>query len=152
MASFYRRLSHAPSVGRLVPAYVALGLLKHILPLPVLVRWAWNGRVVERNPEAEQRVVTAVSRLRNWLGNDRDCLQSSILLYRELSRLGADPTLEVGFRRHDERLEGHVWVMVDSRTVPEEVNDRPFVPALRFGRAGAVLTPDLPDLLVNGVA
>lgn len=119
--------------------YLAFGILKHLVPLPWLVRWAWHERAVTRDRDAEQRAVTDVLRLRNWLGTDRDCLQSSLLLYRELSRLGANPTLELGFRRRADHLEGHAWVTVDDRTVLRESLDQSFAPAFRFGRGGAVL-------------
>ena len=138
-STLYRRLKLAPSAGRLVPAYAALGILKHVVPLPVLARWAWSGRSIDRDPAAERQVILTVCRLRSWLGRDRDCLQSSLLLYRELSRLGANPTLEVGFRRHADRTEGHAWVEVDQRIVLDGPPDKPFVTTMRFGPAGALL-------------
>jgi hypothetical protein len=135
----YRRIRTAPTIGRLVPTYATLGVLKHVVPLPRLAKWAWKDRHVTRNPDAERRVLVAVDRLRRWFGRDNDCLQSSLLLYRELSRLGANPTLKVGFRRQNERLEGHAWVFLDGRAIPGESSEHVFVSALHFGRGGVLV-------------
>jgi Transglutaminase-like superfamily len=71
---------------------------------------------------------------------DRDCLQRSLLLYRVLSRAGADPTLVVGFQRLDSRIMGHTWVLIDGHAVIESDADLiRFSPALRFGPRGALL-------------
>jgi hypothetical protein len=85
-------------------------------------------------------VIAAVARLRHWFGAQEDCLQSSLLLYRELSALGADPRLAVGFRRLENRVEGHAWVFVDGRAIPGETYDQPFAPALHFGRGGVLVS------------
>ena len=136
---FYRRLRTVPTIGRLAPAYAAFAVLKHVVPLPTLARWAWQRQRRPRDPSVERRVISAVSRLRHWFGAQEDCLQSSLLLYRELSALGADPQLAVGFRRLENRVEGHAWVFVDGRAIPNESYLEPFVPALHFGRKGAVV-------------
>ena len=81
-----------------------------------------------------------MARLRHWFGAEEDCLQSSLILYRELSALGADPKLAVGFRRLDDRVEGHAWVFVDGRVIPGEIYQQPFAPALHFGRGGVVVS------------
>jgi hypothetical protein len=136
---FYRRLRTAPTIGRLAPAYASFAVLKHLVSLPTLARWAWKRQRGPRDPNAERRVMTAVAQLRTWFGAREDCLQASLVLYRELSALGADPKLAVGFRRHDDRVEGHAWVFVDGRTIPGESYARPFTPAFRFGRGGVLL-------------
>jgi hypothetical protein len=90
---------------------------------------------------------------------DRDCLQRSLLLYRVLSRAGADPTLMVGFLRRNGRIRGHAWVTVDGNPVIEPgPNVVHFSPALGFGPRGAPIgTPsdlnpskDHPYLLKEG--
>lgn len=137
---FYRRLRTAPTIGRLAPAYATFGLLKHVVPLPRLARWAWKPHRGSRDSDAERRVIVAVARLRRWFGADRDCVQSSLVLYRELSGLGADPLLAVGFRRRDNRVEGHAWVFVDGRAIPEQPQTHPFEPTLHFGQGGVVVS------------
>lgn len=136
----YRRLRTAPTIGRLAPAYATFAVLKHVVPLPTLARWAWQPQRRQRDQDAERRVIAAIARLRHWFGAQQDCLQSSLLLYRELSALGADPRLSVGFRRLDDRVEGHAWVFVDGRAIPGETYHQPFAPALHFGRGGVLVS------------
>jgi hypothetical protein len=139
-AAVERRLKAAPGVARLLPAYLVLTILKHVIPLNRLVRWVWKEPLVGRDGDAERHVLTSVTRLRTWLCKGDDCLQGSLLLYRELSLLGADPTLAVGFRRYRDRLEGHAWVLVDGRAVPDESHEVEFEPAFQFGRGGVLVS------------
>jgi hypothetical protein len=137
-----QRLGTGHTIGRLLPAYAAYAVLKRVVPLPQLARLAWKPPRARRDPEAERRVIAAVSRLRQWFGRDADCLQASLLLYRELSRLGAAPILAVGFRGEVGGVEGHAWVSIDGRNVFAESSDRPFIAALHFGDRGALLADD----------
>jgi hypothetical protein len=132
------------ALGRLATIYFAFGLLKHALPLTRLARWTWRTPRRARDRTAEHRLLARVVRLQRLLGAvDRDCLQRSLLLYRELSRGGADPVLVAGFRRTEGRLQGHAWVVADGAVVAEpEPEGAQFVPAFGFGRRGAmVLNP-----------
>src|SRR5262249_31997015 len=71
---------------------------------------------------------------------DRDCLQRSLLLYRVLSRAGAEPTLVVGFDRIDGRILGHARVTTDGHAVIEREADLlRFSPTFSFGTRGALL-------------
>ena len=80
--------------SRIVPAYVLLGLLKHLVPLRWLAKWAWCDKAGPRDRLAERRLTANVLRLSKLLRiADRDCLQRSLLLYRLLSAAGADPEL-----------------------------------------------------------
>jgi len=95
---------------RIVPAYVLLGLLKHLVPLRSLAKWTWCETTVPRDRLAERRIAANVLRLSNLLRiADRDCLQRSLLLYRLLSAVGADPELVVGFHEKDGKIVGHAW-------------------------------------------
>jgi len=100
---------------------------------------AWKAGRTTRDPVAERRVIVAVTRMRQWFGRDADCLQASLVLYRELSRLGAEPVLAVGFRGRVGGVEGHAWVSVDGETVFQEPQDQPFMAALHFGHGGVVI-------------
>lgn len=134
------RVATAAGVARLLPWYLAFGALRHIVPLPWLARWAWHAPSTARGREHQQKIATRVVRLRHALERGRgDCLQSSLVLYRELSRMGADPTLVVGFRRSSGRLEGHAWVLADGRPVgePQDALDG-FAPTFGFGRHGTL--------------
>jgi hypothetical protein len=90
-------------------------------------------------PAAEQALVVArVLRASALLGlPDRDCLQRSLLLYRELSRTGADPSLVVGLRQREGTVEGHAWVTSRNQVIAESPEAlASFTPALVFGRHG----------------
>ena len=135
------------NVCRLLPTYIVLGLLKHTVPLHRLARWTWRPSIGPRNHQVEQQLTLNVLRLSQLMGLfDRDCLQRSLLLYRILSRAGANPTLVVGFHRLDGQVIGHAWVTVDGDVIIEgETNLRQFSPALCFGSRG-ILIPMNPDL------
>ena len=125
----------------IVPAYVLLGLLKHLVPLRWLVKWTWCEKAGPRDRPAERRLTANVLRLSKLLRiADRDCLQRSLLLYRLLSAVGADPELVVGFREQDGKIIGHAWVLVDDMSIVEPESDLVrFSPVLRFGARGALL-------------
>ncbi len=135
-----RRAATAIGVGRLMPWYVAFGVLRHVVPLPWLARWAWQTPMAERNQEQERKIVARVARIRRVIERRHgDCLQSSLVLYRELSRLGADPTLVVGFRRANGRIVGHAWVLAGGRPVPESASViAEYTPTFGFGPRGSL--------------
>jgi hypothetical protein len=135
-----RRVATAAGLARLLPWYLAFGALRHLVPLPWLARWAWRASSRERDLEFEQKLVARVIRLRHTLERGRgDCLQSSLVLYRELSRAGADPTLVVGFRRTNGRMQGHAWVLTEGRPVGESQDALDgFAPTFGFGRHGTL--------------
>ena len=128
------------TLSRLVPQYLVFSVLKRRRSLQELARRAWtdpsgtNGR----RAHAETAVVAGVVRLHNLLGGpDDDCVPRSLLLYRELSRLGADPTLCIGFKRAEAALLGHAWVEVDGHAVGEvDVQAAGFATQLTFGKRG----------------
>lgn len=140
-AVWERRVRHAATLLRLAPAYARLGVLKHFVPVHELARRSWQRHGVPRDPARERRVVSAVCRLSRWSRlTDRDCLQRSLLLYRELSRGSADPVLVLGFRRGGERVVGHAWVLADGQPIAERPGDlAEFDQFLMFGRRGELL-------------
>lgn len=148
-------MSRSPAIGRLravptvirTPADIALAVrmfawslvlpvLKHALPLPRLARLMWSERAGERRPKQEAQVATLarwIYRLRPLAWRD-NCLERSLLVYRYLSRSGAEPRLVVAVGLDDEGVAGHVWVTVDG----EPVNDsraglQVFSPVVTFG-------------------
>jgi hypothetical protein len=137
------RLTTAWQMARLGPVYLAYGVVKRLVPIGTLARWSWRrARKASRNPAAERRLVSSVIRLSAASGFDRDCLQRSLVLYRELSRAGADPTLVVGLRRTDRGLEGHAWVEADGVPVAEPtVHEQGFETTCAFGRDGILVVP-----------
>ena len=138
---------------RLLPVYVLLGLLKHLLPLRWLTWWAWRAPARQRDRNAEKQLVTRVLRLSELVSlPDRDCLQRSLLLYRELSRAGADPILVVGFQRLSDRIVGHAWVIVDGESVIELASNLARIsPVCSFGAQGALVRCDSSQFPVGGI-
>jgi hypothetical protein len=137
------RMKSALQAGRLVPLFLLFGALKHIIPVQHLARLAWRPPADSAGPEVRDRIASTVLRVGALAGwPDRDCLQRSLLLYRELSRLGAEPELVVGFRKDEERVTGHAWVRAGGRPIAEDEADLcAFVPTLRFGSHGQLLGP-----------
>jgi hypothetical protein len=140
-----RRGFTACALARLVALFVLLGLLKPIVSFERLARWA--GRPAKRNrtpPEDISQVAGRVLRAGRLSGiPDRDCLQRSLLLYRELSRNGCRPTLVVGMRREQGALDAHAWVIVHGRVVGEEPDPlAEFVPAFRVTEHGKIVAAE----------
>lgn len=124
----------------LLPFYVAFGVLKRLVTLQRLARWAWRSGATPADEAAGRRAVQAVTRISHRLGSrDRDCLQRSLVLYRALSAAGVGPRLVLGFRRDGETVRGHAWVEVGvgGRSVlPEDVSG--YEEAMSFGAGGAL--------------
>jgi Transglutaminase-like superfamily len=126
---------------RIVPAYVLLGLLKHLAPLQWLVKWTWCERRGPRDRPAERRLTANVLRLSKLSRiADRDCLQRSPFLCRLLSAADANPELVVSLRAQEGKIIGHAWVLLDQVSIVEPTSDLVlFSPVLRFGARGALL-------------
>jgi hypothetical protein len=120
--AWVRRVSTLAALARLLPAYVLFGCIKHLVPLHTLARLAWRAPAASaRSAQDTSLLVTRVAAMGGALDRfDRNCLQRSLVLYRELSRAGASPRLCVGFRRASYRLEGHAWVEVDDQAVGDD--------------------------------
>jgi hypothetical protein len=133
-----RRWVNTVMTARLLGPYLAFALLKRVVPLPRLARWAWLRPVGPRDRETEAVALRCAVRLRNKLGGERgDCLHGSLALYRVLSRAGANPRLVVGFRRESSAVSGHAWVEIDDACVLESASTmRGFVAAFSFGPEG----------------
>jgi hypothetical protein len=137
-----QRWRNVRTIVRLVPTYVALGLLERTRPIASVAAWAWRAPASDiRDHAEEQRVIACVVKLARFAGAvDRQCLRRSLLLYRELSRLGASPVLCVGFRKRGTTTEGHAWVVVDDRPIGEgNWNSTGFEVACSFGAEGRVI-------------
>jgi hypothetical protein len=113
----------AALLARMLAWWVALPLLKRATPLPRLVRFAQlDPRRTARDLELEAKVAA----LADWLFKARprptrdNCLERSLVAYRFLGRLGAEPQLVVGVGEKEEATVGHVWVIVDGRPVHDQ--------------------------------
>jgi len=83
----------------------------------------------------EDRVAGIVARIgRLSRGN---CLDRSLILYRFLSRVGADPIPVVGFGKEADVV-GHTWVTIGDRTLLEDgASLAPYTAFVAFGVGGA---------------
>lgn len=139
------RLRTAATCGRIVTTYAAFAIMKRIVSIQTLVRWAWSEHRMSAAAQADEASALAVT----WLGQIRrispagDCLHSALVIYRELSRAGAAPHLVGGFARGGQNVVGHAWVELDGVPVGETEGDLArFTPALRFGVRGRPLDPE----------
>lgn len=138
-----RRITTTAALVRLLPVYVGFAVLKHVVPLRTLVRLAWR-RPRSSGGDDATRTVARVAKLRKILRlPDRDCLQQSLVLYRELAAAAADPILVVGFRQEPDGLKGHAWVEAGGRVFDASADAAPFVPVCSFGQNGRVISSPL---------
>ena len=118
----------------------ALPLLKYVVPLPLLARLMWSRRRGEPPPGREERVAAIAKRISKArpLPHRDNCLEKSLLIYRFLSRLNADPQLVAGVRKGDKGVIGHVWVTVGGEPVGESrAALAQYAPVAVFGAGGA---------------
>jgi hypothetical protein len=136
-----RRLTTAAALCRLVSSFWMLQIVKHLVPLRVLARWSWRAPAASSPSVPRSVIVSRVLRAGAIAGvPDRDCLQRSLLLYRELSKHGYGPTLLVGLRREPGGTAGHAWVSCGSDVIAEPAADvTRFEPVLRFGPSGELV-------------
>jgi hypothetical protein len=134
------RFSAAWLLCRLTVLYIVFGMLKHVLHVTTLARWAWCSADPRHGGEA-QRCATAALRVSTWFKfGDRNCLQRSLLLYRVLSHAGADPVLVIAFGRAGKGVQGHASVLVDRKLLFERGDIAASLqPVLRFGPEGRLL-------------
>jgi hypothetical protein len=93
-------------------------------------------------PDATVRAGEIVRVSRLFGAGDRDCLQRSLLLFRELTAAGEAPVLYVGFRKAASGLEGHVWVTCDGRLIADSLEDVDrFAVAMRLSVGGLEGSP-----------
>jgi hypothetical protein len=138
---FLPRPRSVVTIARLAPFYMAAGVLKAFVDLPTLARWAWREPRESRDAWREKHVVACVARLSRLTPfPDTNCLQRSLLLFRELSAGGADPRLVVGFRKNGARVQGHAWIEVRGKRLGEPPpGTAGFMDAVAFGRRGVRL-------------
>lgn len=137
-----RRARLVMRLVQMTPAFLAFGILRHVVPLRTLVQHASRPSTRLRNPADERLQADAAVKLGHiFTPFDRNCLQRSLLLYRTLGKAGARPQLVVGFRRDSRGLRGHAWVTVDGQPVVDTPSDVVgFVPTCTFAADGT-MTP-----------
>jgi hypothetical protein len=136
MASSTRRKDRIRALAiRMFTWSLILPMLKHVVPLPALVRLMWLDARGARSARAETRIVKTARRIYK-LRPKGTCLERSLLAYRYLGAVNARPTLVIGLEKHEERIVGHAWVLVDGSALYEPmVTLERFTPIVQF-RAG----------------
>ena len=113
------RLAHcfrtAPRLtAELLAWRVSLPLAKRALTVQTLARLMWT----QAHPAAAHDVAGFLGQGGRWLVSG-NCLERSLVLYRLLSRAGANPALVLGVRPGAARVAGHVWIEIGGRPVAE---------------------------------
>jgi len=116
VASPLRSASDVWLAVRMLLWSAALPLLKRVVPLARLARVMSVEHALDVDPRATERIVLIAEAIYRGRVSLRDnCLERSLILYRFLSRSGADPRLIVGVRKGVADVTGHVWVVVEDR-------------------------------------
>ena len=132
-----RRLFNVAALARLALPYLTFVVLRRWVSIETLTRWAWQPPTRMRDDADETLVVARITRLSQLITRGADCLPRSLLLYRELSRRGADPRLVIGFGATSRPLVGHAWVTVDGQPYGETAAAlMPLTPVCVFGAWG----------------
>jgi len=113
---------------------VALPVLKYLLPIGTLTRLMW---VKPRDRKGRPDVVLNAWRTGGRLLVSQNCLERSLLLYRLLSREGANPTIVFGVDRGTETVAGHAWVEIDGAVV-HDAGTADYTRVATFGINGQV--------------
>jgi len=113
---------------------VALPVLKYLLPIGTLTRLMW---VKPRDRKGRPDVVLNAWRTGGRLLVSQNCLERSLLLYRLLSREGANPTIVFGVDRGTETVAGHAWVEIDG-VVVHDAGTADYTRVATFGINGQV--------------
>ena len=115
---------------------LSLPFLKHLVPLPTLVR------VLCAKPlDARQRRLSRVESVRHLLAEggriavSSNCLERSLMLYRFLTEAGAGPQLVMGVSKGNTGVAGHAWIEIDGQALADATTDS-FAPILIFGAEG----------------
>jgi hypothetical protein len=132
------RLSTAAHMARLLPSFLAFGVLRHTVSLRTLVRFAWTPARASRDRRREQQLIAHAVKLGHLFPMfDRNCLQRSLLLYRELARAGANPELVIGMSTGNDGIRGHAWIVLDDEPLIDTRSTvDAFVPVCVFASRG----------------
>ena len=119
------RLRTGLRYARLTALYAAYGVLKHVVPISRLARPSPVRPSAESDPVAVRRRIGEVLRISRLFGaSGGDCLQRSLLMFRELRDAGAQPSLVFGFRKEEDgRLRGHAWVVCGGTVSGDEPSE-----------------------------
>jgi len=117
---------------------------KYAMPLRTLVRIVSPpARPGPRDRERERRIALFA----DWASRvvrpttRGNCLERSLAAYRYLVHAHADPRLVIGFRRGQDGVLGHAWVLVDGQPLSDSpATVAEYQVAMSFGAGGRALT------------
>lgn len=117
-------------VARVAALVVVLPALQKLLSLPRLVRWLDSDRQLPR-PGAEAEMARAIRLTQGLLGIDvgvfrPNCMKQSLVLFRQLRRLGLPVSIHFGAQLTDGKLSGHSWLELDGRPLAEKADPYDF--------------------------
>jgi hypothetical protein len=119
---------------------IVLPILKRVIPVRTLAGWMSAGQ--RHTPagsleprrarlEALRQMLTCGGRI-VMSGN---CLERSLVLYRFLAEVGAEPQLVMGVNAAGGTVGGHAWIELDGEPLEEAPASR-FAPVVAFGANG----------------
>jgi len=119
---------------------LVLPLLKRVMPLRSLVKLMWLDGRVQRSADREAAIAELSARLTRLRPSfHANCLERSLLAYRYLAEVNADPRLVIAVSAREDGVVGHAWVTVDDRPVHDwDVDVAEFAPIAEFGTGGLV--------------
>jgi transglutaminase superfamily protein len=112
-----------------------LPVLKYIVPVRTLAKLMWAAPSDGRDRARRLTALRYVFRTGGRLLVSPNCLERSLVLYRLLSRGGAEPTLVFGVSRTDQVVAGHAWIELEGRVFPS-AEDQPYERLATFGAHG----------------
>ena len=89
-----------------------------------LRRWSSNAQPAPANPQGiihDARRAQRIVRMLTGLGGN--CLIRSLTLWTILLRRGLATDLRVGFRKRDNRIEGHAWLEYEGTPINEALRE-----------------------------
>jgi hypothetical protein len=112
---------------------MALPALKHLVPLPTLVRMMCPGR--QRRVRTRLESVSFLLAHGGRVAFSSNCLERSLALYRFLTEAGARPRLVMGVAEGSPAIAGHAWIEVDGLPLADATTPK-YAPVLAFGANG----------------
>jgi hypothetical protein len=125
-------------VAQLLAWRCVLPLVKHVVTTATLARLMWWPPAAPVNSRDRAQRVALVKELMATGGRlllSTNCLERSLVVYRLLSRVDADPHLVLGVRKTGGGVAGHAWVQLDGEALGER-NAGDFDPIVAFGPDG----------------
>ena len=131
------RKGNAILTARMLPWAFLLPALKHLLPLPRLVRLMWTDPIsTSRSSPEDILALAGLLTHARPLPSRGNCLERSLLAYRFLARAGLEPALVVGVASRGDGVEGHAWIELSGVPVREPNGVDHFTRVVVFGAGG----------------